>query len=82
MASLTIISTAICSGGEHVTIQTAIVGGPTFSATYQVDELRAALTLEEAKAASLTLARWHCTGMTKAQAKTALTTPGILVVTS
>lgn len=81
MASATIISTAICAGGEHVSTRTTI-GAQTFDYQWTVDELRQALSTEDVKTATNIMMRFHCQGMTKAQAKAELVSPGISVVTS
>lgn len=81
MASATIVSTAICAGGDHVTTRTTI-GASTFDYVWQIDDLRQALSADDVKTATSIMARFHCQGMTKAQAKAELVSPGISVVTS
>lgn len=81
MATGTIVLQSVCAGGDHVTIRLT-VGAQTFDNTYNVDELRNAISADEIRAATSIITRFHCQGMTKAQAKTELQSPGIAVSTS
>lgn len=81
MASATIVGTGVCAGGNHVSTRTT-VGAQTWDFQWTADELLQVLNDDEVKIATLLLARLHCRGMTKAQAKAELVSPGISVVTS
>lgn len=81
MATATIISTGVCAGGNHLGTRTTI-GAQNFDHTWLIDDLRVALTAEDVYLATSILTRFHCQGMTKAQAKAELVSPGISVVTS
>ena len=81
MASATITLQSVCAGGDHVNVRLT-VGAQNFDFNYGIDELRETITPEERRLATSVIARFHCQGMTKAQAKTELTSPGISVVTS
>ena len=81
MATATISLQSVCAGGDHVTVRLT-VGAQNFDYAYNVDELREAISSEQRKDAVLTIMRFHCGGMTKAQAKAELQSPGIAVSTS
>lgn len=81
MASASITLQSVCDGGDHVKLRLT-VGANTFDFDYNIDELRQSITAEDRREAVLTITRFHCSGMTKAQAKTELESPGIQVTTS
>lgn len=81
MAAATITLQSVCAGGDHVVVRLT-VGAQNFDFAYTISDLNNAITPEERQLATSIIARFHCGGMTKAQAKTELTSPGISVVTS
>ncbi len=81
MASATITGIAQCDGGEHVTLRLTI-GAQNFDFAYTMDEMLGGIPSEDRREAMLIMAKFHCSGMTKAQARTELVSPGISVVTS
>lgn len=81
MASATITLQAVCDGGDHATLRLT-VGANTFDFTYEVDELRAGISAEQRREVVATIVRFHCGGMSKAQAKAELQNGGISVSTS
>lgn len=81
MATAAITLQSVCAGGDHVKLRLT-VGAQSFDFNYDVDELREPITAEQRRDAVSIITRFHCGGMTKAQAKTELTSPGISVVTS
>lgn len=80
MAEATITGVAVCAGGEHVTLRLT-VGANNFDFRYDMEELVGGIGADDRRQAVLTIAKFHCTGMTKAQARTALA-GGVDVVTS
>lgn len=80
MAEATITGIAVCAGGEHVTLRLT-VGANNFDFVYAMDELTGGISAEDRRQATLIMAKFHCTGMNKSQARTALA-GGIDVVTS
>jgi len=81
MATATITLQSVCDGGDHVVLRLT-VGANTFDYSYHVDELREVITEEQRRKAVSIITRFHCGGMTKAQAKAELQAPGIAVSTS
>ncbi len=81
MASATITLQSICAGGEHCVVRLT-VGAQDFDFNFPISELNNPISAEERKAATSIIARFHCGGLTKAQAKTELQSPGIAVSTS
>lgn len=81
MATAAITLQSVCAGGDHVKLRLT-VGAQSFDFNYDVDELREPITAEQRRDAVSIITRFHCGGMTKAKAKTELTSPGISVVTS
>lgn len=81
MASGTIVMQSVCAGGDHVVVRLT-VGAQNFDFNFSVDELDQPITAAERRDAVSIITRFHCGGMTKAQTKTELTSPGISVVTS
>ncbi len=81
MASATITLQSVCAGGDHVVLRLT-VGAQTFDFNYNIDDLNDPITPEERQQAVSIITRFHCGGMTKAQAKTELTSPGISVSTT
>lgn len=81
MATATITLQSVCAGGDHLVMRLTI-GANNFDYNVTDDEVRATITPAERRAAMLTMARFHCQGMTRAQAKAELDPPGISVVTS
>ena len=81
MATATITLQSVCAGGNHVTVRLT-VGAQNFDFTYMIDELDNPITAEERRLATSIITRFHCQGMTAAQAKAELVSPGISVVTS
>lgn len=80
MATATITGISVCAGGEHVTLRLTI-GANNFNFRYDMEELTGGIPMDDRRLATLIMAKFHCTGMTKAQARTALQ-GGIDVVTS
>lgn len=81
MASATITLQSVCAGGDHIVLRLTI-GAQNFDFPFGVDELRQAISAEERKEAVSVITRFHCGGMTKAQAKAELQSPGIAVTTA
>lgn len=81
MASATITLLNVCSGGEHVNVRLA-VGAQNFDFSFPISDLIVPISAEERQIVTSVITRFHCQGLTKAQAKTELTSPGISVVTS
>lgn len=81
MATGTIVLQSICAGGEHATVRLT-VGAQNFDFTYGVGELDDPITAADRREAVKTIVRFHCGGMTAAQTRTELQSPGISVVTS
>ena len=81
MATAIITMTAACAGGNHLTVTVRINGGAIRTFGYSVDDMREPITTEAIQDTELLMARFHCAGMTRAQAKTALQA-GITVATS
>lgn len=81
MATGTITSLSVCPGGEHLNVRLA-VGAQNFDFSYEIDELRAAITTDDRRAAVLAMIKFHCGGMTKVAARAQLASPGISVVTT
>ena len=81
MATATITLQSVCAGGDHVVVRLT-VGAQNFDFNYNVDELRDPITAQQRQEAVSIITRFHCGGMTKAQAKAELTSPGISVVTT
>lgn len=81
MASGTITLQSVCAGGDHVSVRLT-VGAQTFDYNYLIDDLNAPITAEDRRLAVSVITRFHCGGLTKAQAKAELQSPGISVVTS
>jgi hypothetical protein len=71
MASATITGVHVCGGGEHVVLRLT-VGAQNFDFSYEMDELIGGIPPDDRRLATLVIAKFHCTGMTKAQARTAL----------
>ncbi len=80
MASATISLLSACAGGEHVNVRLT-VGANNFDFSFAIDQLRDAITAEERQLVTSVMARFHCQGMTKAEAKTELQA-GIQVTTA
>ena len=80
MATATISLQSVCAGGGHAVLRLT-VGAQTFDYSYNMDDLREPITAEQRKEAVSVITRFHCGGMTKAQAATELQSPGISVVT-
>lgn len=81
MATATITMQSVCAGGDHVTVRLT-VGAQNFDFNFGVDELRDPITADDRRLATSIMTRFHCQGMTKAQARAELQSPGISVVTS
>lgn len=81
MASATITLLGVCPGGDHVNVRLT-AGGQDFDFWYEIGELNNPITADERKSACSIITRFHCQGLTKAQAKAELQSPGISVVTS
>ncbi len=81
MASATITLQSVCAGGDHVVVRRTI-GGNSVDFSFSVDQLREPITQVDQREALQTIIRFHCQGMTKAEAKAELEPPGISVVTS
>ena len=81
MATATISLQSVCAGGDHVTVRLT-VGAQNFDYGYEISELNEPITAEQRKDAVSVITRFHCGGMTKAQAKAELTLPGIVVSTA
>ncbi len=81
MASATITLQSACAGGDHLVVRLT-VGANNFDFQYTMDEMRDTITAEERRAATSIIARFHCQGMTKAQARAELESPGISVSTA
>jgi hypothetical protein len=81
LASATITLQSVCAGGDHVTLRLT-VGAQTFDFHYGIDELRENISTDDRREAVRTITRFHCGGMTKAQAKAELQGTGISVATS
>lgn len=80
MAEATITGIAVCGGGEHVTLRLT-VGANNFDFTYETAELIGGISADDRRQATLIMAKFHCIGMNKSQARTALA-GGVDVVTS
>lgn len=82
MASATIVFNSACPGGAHISLDVTINAGQTRTFSYTADEVRSAISVAEIREVALTMAKFHCGGMTRAQAKAELDPPGISVSTS
>ena len=80
MANATITGVAQCAGGDHVTLRLT-VGAQNFDFVYHLDELLGGIPPDDRALATLVISKFHCTGMTKQQARTALA-GGVDVVTT
>lgn len=82
MATATITSVSYCPGGDHAVLRLT-VGAQNFDFTFHVDEIVGLqITNVERRELLRLMAGFHCFGMTKAQTKAELASPGISVVTS
>ncbi len=80
MASATISLLSVCAGGEHVNVRLT-VGANDFDFSYEVSELLETITAAERRQVTSIMSRFHCQGLTKAQAKAELLA-GIQVTTA
>lgn len=80
MATANILLQNACAGGNHITLQLTI-GANTFNYQFLADDLIVALSDEDRQRATLAMAKFHCRGMTRAEARTALMS-GITVTTT
>lgn len=81
MATAVISLNSICAGGGHVHLNLQVNGGQTRVLQFDADEIRRNFTLEEIETAAIVLARFHCMGMTRAEARNALQA-GVTVTTA
>ena len=76
--TLVISGEGVCSGGNHVTVGYILDGGAKTTTTYEVEQVRAALTSAEIADLKLLLLRAALFGLSTAAAKSKLQT-GITV---
>lgn len=67
MTTIAIRATASCAGGEHVTVQASLDGGPPRQVVYGVAEMMEPLTEVDIATTVLPLIRLHARGLTRAQ---------------
>lgn len=79
MASVNLKATAVCAGGNHVTILATLDGAAEQSVVYTVNDLTRDLTADDAGVAALMLIRLHAKGKTNAQLKSDLQGAGFTV---
>ena len=80
MATATITGVHQCGGGEHVVLRLTI-GANNFDFNYDMEDIIGGIPEEHRRLATLVIAKFHCSGMTKAQSRSALAA-GVDVVTS
>lgn len=83
MATATYTFVRRCTGGDHVTMDVQLGGGAIESITFDIDEVRKALSLmpqEEVMAAKLLLFRIHVSGKTRAQLVTEFASPVTITI--
>lgn len=70
----------ICGGGNHITLRLT-VGAQTFDFPYMTDEVLGPIDQDMRRTFVLVASRFHCLGMTNAEARAAMQA-GITVTTS
>ena len=84
MTSITYTRTAVCPGGDHVTMDVSVGGGPSTSVAYDIDEIRSLLanmTAEDKLAASKLVLAHHIAAKTRAQVASEFTNGTPVTVT-
>ena len=71
---------SLCAGTGHIGINVTVNASPTFTRTYEVDELLSPITEDEKDAAIKVVLRMHFKGITKAAANAALIAGVTLVI--
>lgn len=79
MASVNLKATAVCVGGDHVTILATLDGAAQQSLVYTVEQLTDPLSADDARIAALMIIRLHARGKTNAQVKSDLQGAGFTV---
>ena len=67
MATVNIKAVGVCGGGEHVSIEANLDGGPVQATVFAVAQMTEVLTAEDVAATVLPLIRLHARGKSVAQ---------------
>jgi len=67
MATVNIKAVGVCSGGEHVSIEANLDGGPPQAAIFTVAQMTEVLTADDVASTVLPLIQLHARGKTVAQ---------------
>lgn len=79
MASVNLKATAVCAGGDHVTIVATLDGAGQQSVVYTMEQITENLNADDARVAALMLIRLRAKGKTNAQLKSDLQGAGLTV---